>query len=65
MSAETTSDLAYRMLKLEQQLESYQRLHSEELEQLHRAIAELKEQVLALAAGEMAKKETVPSTSDL
>ncbi len=58
MSVETTSDLAYRMLKLEQQLESYQRLHSEELEELHRAVAELKEQVLALAAGELAAKQT-------
>ncbi len=57
MSVETTSDLAYRMLKLEQQLESYQRLHSEELEELHRAVAELKEQVLALAAGELAGKK--------
>ncbi len=60
MSVETTSDLAYRMLKLEQQLESYQRLHSEELEELHRAVAELKEQVLALAAGELAAKPASP-----
>lgn len=58
MSVETTSDLAYRMLKLEQQLESYQRLHTEELEELHRAVAELKDQVLALAAGELAAKKT-------
>ena len=36
------------MLKLEQQLDSYQRLHAEELEQIRRALAELKDRVLAL-----------------
>lgn len=43
------SDVAYRVLRLEQQLESYQRLHAQELEEFRRALAELKEQVLALA----------------
>ncbi len=49
MSFDPPSDIAYRMLRLEQQLDSYQRLHGEELEQIRRALAELKEQVLALA----------------
>jgi hypothetical protein len=46
----SSSDIAYRMLRLEQQLESYQRLHTEELEEIRRALAELKMQVLALGA---------------
>ncbi len=41
--------MAFRVLRLEQQLESYQRLHAEELEQIRHALVELKEQVLALA----------------
>jgi hypothetical protein len=40
------SDIAYRMLRLEQQLESYQRLHMEELAEIRRALDELKMQVL-------------------
>jgi molecular chaperone GrpE (heat shock protein) len=48
MSATPASDIAYRMLRLEQQLDSYQRLHEAELEQIRRALAELKEQILAL-----------------
>lgn len=50
MSFDPPSDIAYRMLRLEQQLDSYQRLHAEELEQIRRALSELKDQVLALAA---------------
>lgn len=50
MSFDPPSDIAYRMLRLEQQLDSYQRLHAEELEQIRRALSELKKQVLALAA---------------
>lgn len=50
MSFDPPSDIAYRMLRLEQQLDSYQRLHAEELEQIRRALSELKNQVLALAA---------------
>ena len=42
------SDIAYRVLRLEQQLESYQRLHAEELEEIRRALDELKMQVLSL-----------------
>jgi hypothetical protein len=49
MSVDPRSDIAIRMLKLEQQLDSYQRLHAEELDQIRRALAELKDNVLALA----------------
>ncbi len=48
MSSQFSSDLAYRVLRLEQQLESYQRLHSEELENIRRALQELKDQVLTM-----------------
>ncbi len=58
MSATPPSDIAYRMLRLEQQLDSYQRLHDAELEQIRRALAELKEQILALAS----EKEQVTNT---
>ncbi|MBI4788357.1 MAG: hypothetical protein HY782_15095 [Chloroflexi bacterium] len=50
MPTDAPSDIAFRMLKLEQQLDSYQRLHAEELEQIRRALADLKDRVLALAA---------------
>ena len=49
VSAIPIPEIAYRVLRLEQQLESYQRLHAEELEQIRRALHELKAQVLALA----------------
>jgi hypothetical protein len=48
MSSVPQSDIAYRMLRLEQQLESYQRLHAEELAEIRRALDELKMQVLSL-----------------
>jgi hypothetical protein len=57
MSFDPPSDIAYRMLRLEQQLDSYQRLHAEELEQIRRALSELKDQVLALAAAKEQKLE--------
>ncbi len=47
--APLSGDLALRVLRLEQQLSSYQRLHAEELEELRRALALVKEEVLALA----------------
>ncbi len=50
MSAVPPTDVVYRVLRLEQQLDSYQRLHAAELEELRRAILELKAQILALAA---------------
>jgi hypothetical protein len=46
------------MLRLEQQLDSYQRLHAEELDQIRRALAELKQHVLALAAQKEASTAT-------
>lgn len=52
MSAVPPSDVAFRVLKLEQQLDSYQRLHAQELEEIRGALAELKELVLALAREE-------------
>jgi hypothetical protein len=50
MSATPPSDIAYRMLRLEQQLDSYQRLHEAELEEIRRALSELKDQILMLAS---------------
>lgn len=58
MSSIPPSDIAYRMLRLEQQLDSYQRLHAEELDQIRRALAELKQHVLALAAQKEASTAT-------
>ncbi|HEX9115637.1 MAG TPA: hypothetical protein VGA61_06180 [Anaerolineae bacterium] len=49
MAEPNPADLAFRVLRLEQQLESYQRLHSEELEQIRAALAALKAEVLAAA----------------
>ncbi|MFQ6013866.1 MAG: hypothetical protein ACE5NP_00305 [Anaerolineae bacterium] len=40
------SDLAIRILRLEQQLESYQKLHAEELDEIRKTLAELKDQIL-------------------
>jgi len=39
-----------RLLRLEQQLESYQRLHAEELAALRQALAQMKDEVLALVS---------------
>jgi exopolyphosphatase/pppGpp-phosphohydrolase len=59
MSVAPPSDVAYRVLRLEQQLDSYQRLHAEELEQIRQALAELKNLVLGLA-----QKEVVAEPGD-
>ena len=50
MSSVVPSDIAYRVLRLEQQLDAYQRLHMEELEQFRQTLNSLKDQVLALIA---------------
>ncbi len=50
MSSTSPSDIAYRVLQLEQRLESYQRLHEEELEEIRRALMQLKEEVLVIIA---------------
>ncbi len=47
--AHPSADLALRVLRLEQQLTSYQRLHAEELAELARALSLVKDEVLALA----------------
>lgn len=57
MSATPQTDMAFRVLRLEQQLDSYQRLHTEELEQIRRALEELKEQILLLAQKETPEME--------
>lgn len=44
------ADLVLRMLRLEQQLDSYQRLHAQEWEELRQALAQIKQDVLVLAS---------------
>ena len=60
MSVVQPSEIAYRVLKLEQQLDSYQRLHAEELEEIRHALAELKELVLSRVSKEAAEEKPVP-----
>lgn len=62
-------DLAVRMLHLEQQIDSYQRLHSQEMEDLRRSVAQLREDVLTLlrrcqAAAEAAANGAMPPAAD-
>ncbi|MCL5951684.1 MAG: hypothetical protein M1132_08180 [Chloroflexi bacterium] len=57
MSSNPPSDLAYRVLRLERQLESYQRLHAEELEEIRRAVEQLKEQLLKDEEGRLKADE--------
>ncbi len=64
MSVVPPSDVAYRVLRLEQQLDSYQRLHAEELEQIRQALAELKDLVLTLATHKEASEAGTASKSD-
>jgi len=58
---EREQDLAYRVLRLEQQLESYQKLHAEELDEIRKALAEIKTEILAVATS--ADRATVPGAS--
>jgi hypothetical protein len=58
MSTVPPSDVAYRVLRLEQQLDSYQQLHAEELQQIRQALEELKALVLALAQEQAPKTES-------
>lgn len=51
--AQDYKDLAYSVLLLERQLESYEKLHAEELEALWKALAELKGRILALAPADL------------
>ncbi len=48
--AQDYKDLAYSVLLLERQLESYQKLHQEELQALWKTIDELKRRILAMAS---------------
>ncbi|MCL5958142.1 MAG: hypothetical protein M1358_02300 [Chloroflexi bacterium] len=41
-------DVAYHLLRLEQQIESYQKLHSEEIDEIRRSLHRLKDEVLLL-----------------
>ena len=63
MSSVSSSDIAYRMLRLEQQLESYQRLHAEELAEIRRALEELKRQVLLMDSERQPSQDQEPSKS--
>lgn len=57
MSSVPPTDVAYRVLRLEQQLDSYQHLHAQELQEIRQALEELKALVLALAQEQTAKAE--------
>lgn len=48
MVLQSPTDLSLRLLRLEQTLESYQRLHNEELAELRQTLAQVREEVLAL-----------------
>ena len=51
-----------RILRLEQKLESYQKLHAEELNEIRLALVELKKQVLDMATlQQSAAPQTHPS----
>lgn len=63
MSGVPSSDVAYRVLRLEQQLDSYQRLHAEELEQIRQALAELKDLVLGLAQKDVVVESVIEAKS--
>ncbi|MGQ9841640.1 MAG: hypothetical protein ACUVR4_14250 [Anaerolineae bacterium] len=49
MFPQPSADFVLRLLRLEQQLESYQRLHNDELAALRQALAQVKDEVLTLA----------------
>jgi len=48
MSSIPASEIAYRLLRLEQQLESYQHLHSQELEEIRGILEALRVEVLGM-----------------
>lgn len=54
------TDLSIRILRLEQKLDSYQKLHAEELDEIRLALAELKKQVLDMAALQQVVPHTHP-----
>ncbi len=60
MSSVPPTDVAYRVLRLEQQLDSYQHLHAQELQEIRQALEELKALVLALAQEQNKPEEKNP-----
>ncbi len=60
MSGVPPTDVAYRVLRLEQQLDSYQHLHAQELQEIRQALEELKALVLALAQEQNKPEEKNP-----
>lgn len=58
MSKATEGDLAYRILQLECSLDAYRRLHTEELDELERQLAELKSRVLTPRRPQQMETET-------
>ena len=62
---ERQKELAYAALLLEKQLESYQKLHEEEMQALWHALAELKARILALNTEDLTRtKEVSVSTGE-
>lgn len=57
-------DLAYSVLLLERQLESYQKLHAEEVEALWKTLAELKQRILSLGSSQDHAGPTPVGTAD-
>lgn len=60
MSSVPPTDVAYRVLRLEQQLDSYQHLHAQELQEIRQALEELKALVLTLAQEQNKPEEKNP-----
>lgn len=63
--AQNYKDLAYAVLLLERQLESYQKLHEEEIEALWKALRELKCRILAMASGDADSTSTSENATSL
>ena len=57
MASVPLSEMAFRVLRLEQQLEAYQRLHAQELEEIRRLLEELKVQVLGMNPAKKAEEK--------
>ncbi len=55
------TEYAYTLLRLEQQLESYKRVHQEELDEIRRALVELRNQIL-LFNPSLVKQNPAPKT---
>ena len=61
--AQDHKELAYSVLLLERQLESYQKLHLEEMEALWKTLAELKKRILGMESSDTDVEQTSVSTS--